>query len=79
MKKKLRCPNCRHVQLARIPRHGFLRKHVLPFFGFYPWECCICRRKFTLRKRAAGYGTPSSRGHSAGGTSSASDMSPETY
>ena len=79
MKKKLRCPSCRSMQLARVARHGFLRRNVLPFFGFYPWECCLCRRKFLLRKRAASHGTAPSRGRNTDESSSANGMSPETY
>lgn len=45
------CPKCRHEQLARIARNGFLRKSLFPIFGFYPWECGFCRRQFILRRR----------------------------
>ncbi|HEV2280257.1 MAG TPA: hypothetical protein VGS02_18905 [Acidobacteriaceae bacterium] len=71
MKKKLTCPACRHEQLARIARRGFLRQRLLPIFGYYPWECSMCRRQFLLRKRgaayrkAAGQGSP---GQQAAGT-----------
>jgi hypothetical protein len=52
---KLQCPNCRQEQLARIARRGFMRKHVYTLFGYYPWECAICRREFLVRKRGAAY------------------------
>lgn len=55
MKTRLCCPRCRQDQLARIARRGFLRQRVLPFFGFYPWECAICRKEFLKRKRGAAY------------------------
>ena len=61
MKKTLTCPNCRHQQLARIARRGFLRERLFPIFGFYPWECAMCRRQFLLRKRGAAYRKSSSR------------------
>ena len=55
MKKKLPCPACRHEQLARIARRGFARQRLWPIFGYYPWECAMCRRQFLLRKRGAAY------------------------
>lgn len=61
MKKKLTCPNCCHEQLARIARRGFLRERLFPIFGFYPWECAMCRRQFMLRKRGAAYRKASRR------------------
>lgn len=55
MRTKLRCPHCRQPQLARVARRGFFREKVWPFFGFYPWECAICRKEFLIRKRGAAY------------------------
>jgi len=26
-----------------MKRHGFLQKKVYPMFGYYPWECALCR------------------------------------
>ena len=26
----------------RINRVGFMQKHVLPLFGYYPWKCGSC-------------------------------------
>lgn len=52
---KLQCPNCHQEQLARIARRGFMREHVYPKFGYYPWECAICRREYLIRKRGAAY------------------------
>lgn len=52
---KLQCPNCHQEQLARIARHGFMREHVYSMFGYYPWECAICRREYLIRKRGAAY------------------------
>ncbi len=37
--------------MRRLPRHGFMQKHVYPRFGYYPWECPICRRTMILKKR----------------------------
>jgi len=41
--------------VARIARRGFLRVHVFPKFGYYPWECAMCRREFMIRKRGGAY------------------------
>jgi hypothetical protein len=48
MKEKT-CIWCRSNGLRRVHRDGFLRRHVLPLFGFYPWECMSCRRKMLFR------------------------------
>ncbi len=55
MRTKLKCPNCGQEQLSRIARHGFLRKIVYPLFGFYPWECAICRKDYLIRRRGGSY------------------------
>jgi ribosomal protein L37AE/L43A len=54
-KVRLQCPNCRQDQLSRIARRGFLREHVFSLFGYYPWECAICRHEYLIRKRGAAY------------------------
>lgn len=77
MKKKLPCPKCRREQLARIARHGFLRKKIYAIFGFYPWECAICRRQFMLWKRGAGYRRSSSLGRETDATTST--LGSQTY
>jgi hypothetical protein len=55
MKTRLRCPKCRQEQLSRIARQGFLRNRIFPMFGYYPWECAICRRESLIRKRGGSY------------------------
>lgn len=52
---KLQCPRCGQEHLARIARRGFLRNHIFPIFGFYPWQCAICGKSYLLRKRSSGY------------------------
>ena len=37
--------------MRRLGRAGFLQAKVFPLFGYYPWECSICRRKRLLRLR----------------------------
>jgi hypothetical protein len=36
--------------MRRISRKGFLQLKFFPLFGFYPWECPICRDT-VLRKK----------------------------
>jgi hypothetical protein len=43
------CIWCHSDGLRRVTRKGFLRRHALPVFGFYPWECMSCRRVSFLR------------------------------
>lgn len=45
------CPDCGSRHLRRLPRQGFLQQKVLPFFGYYPWECPICRETKFFKKR----------------------------
>ena len=52
---KLKCPKCHQDQMARIARHGFLRNHIYPLLGLYPWQCAICGTQRLLRQRRAGY------------------------
>ncbi|MGC2618064.1 MAG: hypothetical protein WA414_03430 [Acidobacteriaceae bacterium] len=55
MRTKLQCPHCKQEQLARIARRGFFRERVFPKFGYFPWECAICRNEFLIRKRGGAY------------------------
>lgn len=55
MRIRLGCPNCRRQQLVRIARRGFLRGHVFPLFGFYPWQCASCNRQYMVPRREAGF------------------------
>jgi predicted RNA-binding Zn-ribbon protein involved in translation (DUF1610 family) len=45
------CPDCGSQHLRRLPRQGFLQKKVYTFFGYFPWECPICREVKLFRKR----------------------------
>lgn len=41
------CGKCGGKALRRINRIGYWEEYILPKFGFYPWECVICRvRKY---------------------------------
>jgi hypothetical protein len=50
-KTKLKCPKCHQRELARIARRGFLREHVLPLLGYFPWQCGFCGREELIRRR----------------------------
>jgi hypothetical protein len=39
------CPTCPRAEMRRLNRMGFWERRVLSFFGYYPWECVICRKK----------------------------------
>ncbi len=45
------CPDCGNRRLRRLPRTGFLQTKVFPVFGYFPWECPICRETKYFRKR----------------------------
>ncbi len=46
------CSHCGNPHLRRVPRKGFLQDKVFPLFGYYPWECPLCRQKRLLRRRS---------------------------
>jgi hypothetical protein len=45
--------HCKHCgsKLRRLPRRGSLQQKFYPLFGYYPWECPICRVPVMLRKQ----------------------------
>jgi hypothetical protein len=43
------CDYCPGKEYRRLNRNGFLERKVYPIFGFYPWECALCRRKAYLQ------------------------------
>jgi hypothetical protein len=46
----MRCTKCGN-NLRRVPRKGFLQTKLYPIFGFYPWECAICRYVVLKKKQ----------------------------
>jgi hypothetical protein len=46
----MHCGECGNP-LRRLARQGFLQIRVYPIFGFYPWECPICRDTIMIRKQ----------------------------
>ena len=39
------CFHCKSPVMRRLNRVGFFQRVFLPWFGFYPWECVMCRRR----------------------------------
>jgi len=46
------CPKCSFNQPRRMPRESWIARRVMPFFGYYPWECPLCRIQFFHKSRA---------------------------
>jgi hypothetical protein len=46
----MHCKDC-GTPLRRLARKGFLQLKVYPFFGFYPWECPLCRKAMMVKKQ----------------------------
>lgn len=47
------CGSCEKIELRRQARVGFLERVVLARFGYYPWECGLCRKITFLPQRFA--------------------------
>jgi hypothetical protein len=47
--KSKRCARCGANAFRRINRVRFVERVLLPWLGFYPWECAVCRRKTFFR------------------------------
>lgn len=45
-----RCSKCSST-MRRLSRKGFLAKKILPHFGYYPWECPVCRETLFYKDR----------------------------
>jgi hypothetical protein len=45
------CPKC-YASLRRLHRKGFLQKWIISFFGFFPWECPVCRKAIYFKHRS---------------------------
>jgi hypothetical protein len=46
----MHCKDCGN-NLRRLARKGFLQLRVFPLFGYYPWECPVCRKTLMIRKQ----------------------------
>jgi DNA-directed RNA polymerase subunit RPC12/RpoP len=47
---RARCENCGNA-LRRLARQGFLQKKLYSRFGYYPWECPLCRELVMVRQQ----------------------------
>ena len=45
------CSHCGRHHLQRAERSTFFERRVYPYFGYYPWECAICRKITLLKMR----------------------------
>jgi hypothetical protein len=43
------CTDCALGEMRRLNRIGFWERRVLSSFGYYPWECVLCRKKRYLK------------------------------
>jgi hypothetical protein len=48
---KLACSRCHAISLRRVHRKGLWQRLVASRFGYYPWECMICRAVNLFRDR----------------------------
>lgn len=46
----MECMRC-GSEMRRLMRESFLQRKVYPLFGYYPWECPICRTPVLFKKR----------------------------
>ncbi len=53
--EKPHCPHCEGIELRRQGRVGFMQRVVLPRFGWFPWECGLCRKVYFLKQRTTEY------------------------
>lgn len=45
------CPQCGKGRIHRIERSTFMERYIFSFFGYFPWECPLCRKPLLLKKR----------------------------
>jgi DNA-directed RNA polymerase subunit RPC12/RpoP len=44
------CIRC-GTEMRRLVRESFLQRKVYPLFGYYPWECPLCREPVLFKQR----------------------------
>jgi hypothetical protein len=47
----MHCVTCGN-EMRRLMRESFLQRKVYPFFGYYPWECPLCREPILYKQRS---------------------------
>jgi hypothetical protein len=45
------CKKCKHGNLFRVNREGFLENRVYNRWGYYPWLCASCKRRSIVKAR----------------------------
>lgn len=50
LNQKVLCDYCGN-QLRRLARQGFMQKRIYSWFGYYPWECPLCREPMLVRQQ----------------------------
>ena len=48
---KVTCPKCGELRGSRVKRRGFVQKQIMPFFGYFPWQCGSCRFAWNSKVR----------------------------
>jgi len=48
---EMQCPKCKHDEIERSKRRGFLERGIYTIFGYFPWRCDGCGKRFFLRVR----------------------------
>ena len=47
---RVRCEYCGNA-LRRLARQGFMQTEIYSRFGYYPWECPLCREPMLVRQQ----------------------------
>jgi DNA-directed RNA polymerase subunit RPC12/RpoP len=50
LNQRVRCEYCGNA-LRRLARQGFMQKEIYSRFGYYPWECPLCREPMLVRQQ----------------------------
>jgi hypothetical protein len=50
LNRRVRCEYCGN-ELRRLARQGFMQKEIYSRFGYYPWECPLCREPMLVRQQ----------------------------
>ena len=45
------CTSCGFVRTIRVRRKGLVQAVVWTRLGYFPWECCGCRKVFLNKNR----------------------------
>jgi hypothetical protein len=45
------CVTC-GCEMRRLTRESFMQREIYPLFGYYPWECPLCRELIMYKVRS---------------------------